>query len=107
MSGSGFVHLHNHSEFSLLDGAARIDAMVARAAGYGMPALALTDHGSMFGALQFHDAAWSAGIKPILGVDVWEPSYYIDYRNRRPDYLKAFVDSLINWEYVEELYSKV
>ena len=65
MSGSGFVHLHNHSEFSLLDGAARIDAMVARAAGYGMPALALTDHGSMFGALQFHDAAWSAGIKPI------------------------------------------
>ena len=42
--------------------------------------------------------------KPILGVDVWEHSYYIDYRNRRPDYLKAFVDSLVNWEYVAELY---
>ena len=42
--------------------------------------------------------------KPILGVDVWEHSYYIDYRNRRPDYLKAFVDHLINWEYVAELY---
>ncbi|MCW2307935.1 superoxide dismutase [Rhodobium gokarnense] len=44
------------------------------------------------------------GGTPILGVDVWEHSYYIDYRNKRPDYLAAFVDSLINWEYVEELY---
>jgi superoxide dismutase, Fe-Mn family len=41
---------------------------------------------------------------PILGVDVWEHSYYIDYRNRRPDYLKAFVENLVNWEYVEKLY---
>ena len=41
---------------------------------------------------------------PILGVDVWEHSYYIDYRNRRPDYLKAFVDHLVNWEYVAKLY---
>src|SRR6516164_1835735 len=44
------------------------------------------------------------GGKPILGVDVWEHSYYIDYRNRRPDYLKAWVDHLINWEYVAELF---
>ncbi len=44
------------------------------------------------------------GATPILGCDVWEHSYYIDYRNRRPDYLKAFVDHLINWEYVEELF---
>jgi Fe-Mn family superoxide dismutase len=42
--------------------------------------------------------------RPILGVDVWEHSYYIDYRNRRPDYLKAFVTNLINWEYAAELY---
>ncbi|MBC2884706.1 superoxide dismutase [Ochrobactrum sp. CM-21-5] len=46
------------------------------------------------------------GATPILGVDVWEHSYYIDYRNARPKYLEAFVDSLINWEYVEELYEK-
>lgn len=46
------------------------------------------------------------GGNPILGVDVWEHSYYIDYRNRRPDYLKAFVENLVNWEYVEELLSK-
>ena len=45
------------------------------------------------------------GGTPILGVDVWEHSYYIDYRNRRPDYLKAFVEHLVNWEYVAELYA--
>ena len=43
---------------------------------------------------------------PILGVDVWEHSYYIDYRNARPKYLEAFVDSLVNWEYVDELLAK-
>jgi Fe-Mn family superoxide dismutase len=46
------------------------------------------------------------GATPILGVDVWEHSYYIDYRNRRPDYLKAFIENLVNWEYVEALYEK-
>ena len=46
------------------------------------------------------------GATPILGVDVWEHAYYIDYRNRRPDYLKAFVEQLINWEYVDSLYGK-
>ncbi len=46
------------------------------------------------------------GAAPILGVDVWEHSYYIDYRNARPKYLEAFVDSLINWDYVAELYEK-
>lgn len=45
------------------------------------------------------------GATPILGVDVWEHSYYIDYRNLRPKYLEAFVDNLINWEYVEKLYA--
>jgi Fe-Mn family superoxide dismutase len=46
------------------------------------------------------------GGKPILGVDVWEHSYYIDYRNARPKYLEAFVDNLINWEYVEKLFDE-
>jgi Fe-Mn family superoxide dismutase len=46
------------------------------------------------------------GAKPILGVDVWEHSYYIDYRNRRPDYLKAFIENLVNWEHVETMYAE-
>ncbi len=46
------------------------------------------------------------GETPILGCDVWEHSYYIDYRNRRPDYVKAFLNDLVNWDYVAELYSK-
>jgi Fe-Mn family superoxide dismutase len=46
------------------------------------------------------------GGAPILGCDVWEHSYYIDYRNRRPDYLKAFVEHLVNWEYVDEMFQK-
>ncbi|MDB5568837.1 MAG: Superoxide dismutase [Hyphomicrobiales bacterium] len=45
------------------------------------------------------------GGTPILGCDVWEHSYYIDYRNRRPDYVKAFIDSLVNWEYVAQMYA--
>jgi superoxide dismutase, Fe-Mn family len=44
------------------------------------------------------------GAKPILGCDVWEHSYYIDYRNRRPDYAKAFIENLVNWDYVDEMY---
>ncbi len=46
------------------------------------------------------------GAMPILGCDVWEHSYYIDYRNRRPDYIKAFLEHLVNWEYVDELFQK-
>ncbi|MBO0745687.1 MAG: DNA polymerase III subunit alpha, partial [Candidatus Dormibacteraeota bacterium] len=66
-----FVHLHNHTEFSLLDGASRIKAMVARAADLGMPGLALTDHGVMYGAITFYKACQAAGIKPILGFEAY------------------------------------
>jgi DNA polymerase III subunit alpha len=66
-----FVHLHNHTEFSLLDGASRINAMVARAAELEMPALALTDHGVMYGAIHFYKACKQAGIKPILGFEAY------------------------------------
>ena len=66
-----FVHLHTHTEYSLLDGAARIDALFARAAEEAMPALAVTDHGAMFGALNFYEAGRTAGVKPILGVETY------------------------------------
>jgi DNA polymerase-3 subunit alpha len=64
-----FVHLHNHSQFSLLDGAQRLEEMVARAAELEMPALAITDHGNLFGAVPFFEAATAAGVKPILGCE--------------------------------------
>ena len=66
-----FVHLHNHTEYSLLDGASRIHAMVARAAELEMPAIALTDHGVMYGAIHFYKACKDAGIKPIVGCEVY------------------------------------
>jgi DNA polymerase III subunit alpha len=71
MTEPSFVHLHTHSEYSLLDGAARIDAMCAKAAAMGMPAIALTDHGSMFGVLDFYEAARRHGIEPIVGVEAY------------------------------------
>jgi DNA polymerase-3 subunit alpha len=71
LSGRSFVHLHNHTEYSLLDGASRIDALFARAADEEMPALAITDHGAMFGALGFYEAGVKAGVKPILGVETY------------------------------------
>jgi DNA polymerase-3 subunit alpha len=66
-----FVHLHVHSEYSLLDGAARLKRLVERAAGLGFPAIALTDHGNMFGAIDFYEHARAAGIKPILGCELY------------------------------------
>ncbi|MGB3701888.1 MAG: PHP domain-containing protein, partial [Anaerolineales bacterium] len=66
-----FVHLHVHSEYSLLDGFSNITQMVQRAKEMGMPALALTDHGTMFGVMEFYNAATKAGIKPIVGVEAY------------------------------------
>ncbi|MCE2529206.1 MAG: DNA polymerase III subunit alpha [Acidimicrobiia bacterium] len=69
MASNGFVHLHVHSEFSMLDGAARIDDAVQAVVSDGQPALGLTDHGVLYGAVDFYRAATGAGIKPILGVE--------------------------------------
>src|SRR3954471_9199198 len=66
-----FVHLHTHSEYSLLDGANRIGDLIRRTQEFEMPALALTDHGCMFGAWEFQDQARKAGIKPILGMEAY------------------------------------
>ena len=66
-----FVHLHLHSEYSLLDGAARIDKVVKVAKSYGMPAIAITDHGNMYGVIPFYDACKKQGIKPIIGCEFY------------------------------------
>ena len=72
-----FVHLHLHTEYSLLDGATRTDDLAKRVAALGMPACAITDHGNMFGAVEFYDAMKSAGVKPIIGCEM-----YVAYGSR-------------------------
>ena len=66
-----FVHLHVHSHYSLLDGACKIPELVETAKGYGMPAVAVTDHGNMFGAVEFFREATDTGVKPILGYEAY------------------------------------
>jgi DNA polymerase-3 subunit alpha len=66
-----FVHLHLHSQYSLLDGAIKIDPLFERAKALDMPAVALTDHGNLFGAIEFYEAAQRHGVKPILGCEVY------------------------------------
>jgi DNA polymerase-3 subunit alpha len=71
MSHADFVHLHLHTEYSLLDGACRLDKLVERAHQLKFPALAITDHGAMHGAIDFYQAARARGIKPIIGCEVY------------------------------------
>lgn len=71
MLHANFVHLHVHSEYSLLDGAIKIRDLVQKAHDYKMPAVAITDHGNMFGAIEFYQQAYAAGIKPIIGAEVY------------------------------------
>src|SRR5436309_4622617 len=72
-----FVHLHLHTEYSLLDGASRPEELAKRVAALGMPACAITDHGNMFGAVEFYNAMKSAGVKPIIGCEM-----YVAYGSR-------------------------
>lgn len=71
MNQSSFVHLHNHTEYSMLDGAAKIGPMLAEVERLGMPAIGMTDHGNMFGASEFYNSATKAGVKPIIGVEAY------------------------------------
>lgn len=70
-SQDSFVHLHVHTEYSMLDGAARLGALADRAAELGMPAVAMTDHGNVFGAYEFYSKAKAAGVKPIIGIEAY------------------------------------
>ncbi|WP_320172033.1 DNA polymerase III subunit alpha [Maridesulfovibrio sp.] len=78
---SEFVHLHVHTEYSLLDGAIRIKDLCQQAKDFGMPAVAITDHGSMFGAVNFYMTAMEMGIKPIIGCEVYVAPGDIDDEN--------------------------
>jgi len=71
MPAPRFVHLRLHTEYSIVDGMARVDDAVAAAAADGMPALAITDAGNLFGAIKFFEAARAQGVQPIIGCDLW------------------------------------
>ncbi len=87
-----FVHLHVHSEYSLLDGLLKIDDMIKKAIDLEMPAVALTDHGNMYGAIDFYKSATKAGIKPIIGCEVYQAP-------------KSRFDKKLNKEKKEDLYN--
>jgi DNA polymerase-3 subunit alpha len=76
-----FTHLHVHTEFSMLDGAARLDEMVAKAVADGQPAIGMTDHGNMYGTLEFYKECRKQGIKPIIGTEAYMAH---DHRSERP-----------------------
>ena len=81
-----FVHLHNHTEYSLLDGAAQVGSIVDKAHALGMPAVAITDHGVMFGVIDFYKAARKKGIKPLIGCEVYvAPRSRFDREARKDD----------------------
>jgi DNA polymerase-3 subunit alpha len=83
---SRFSHLHTHSHYSLLSALPKIDELVAEAKKLGMPALALTDNGNLYGAIEFYKAAKKAGVKPIIGVD-----FYVATRSRKD--MQAGIDN--------------
>jgi DNA polymerase-3 subunit alpha len=86
MSQPAFAHLHLHSQYSLLDGAIRLGDLVKKTREYGMSSVALTDHGTMFGALEFHQACQKEGIRPVIGAEVYvapDSRHNRDYANSR------------------------
>jgi DNA polymerase-3 subunit alpha len=88
-----FVHLHVHSEYSLLDGLSRVKGLVAQAKELGQPAIALTDHGTMFGTIDFYRAAREVGVKPIIGIEAYLSAGPMEERLRRHYHLLLLAEN--------------
>lgn len=104
-----FVHLHNHSEFSLLDGASKIKDMVKYAVAEEMPAIALTDHGTMYGSFEFYKAAQAANIKGIVGVELYCATRHRTQRDPKKDgnyHLVALAKNEIGYKNLLQLVTK-
>lgn len=111
MADSSFVHLHLHTEYSTLDGAVRCGDVAARAAELGMPAVAMTDHGNMFGAIEFYEAARKNGVKPILGCEIYlAPESMQDKKEipgrKRATHLTLLAENNTGWGNLVQLVSK-
>lgn len=104
-----FVHLHTHSHYSLLDGLAKVDDLIGQAKKLGMEALALTDHGNLYGSVEFYKKAKKASIKPILGVEVYlAPRSRLDKTptGERYYHLTLLCENLIGWKNLLKLVTK-
>ena len=105
---SDFVHLHLHSGFSLLDGACDHERLATMAADYGMPAVAVTDHGNLFGAIGFYEAARKKGVKPIIGCEMYVSKTSLhdrDPRTARPHHLILLCENLRGYQNLIKLVS--
>ena len=80
-----FAHLHVHTQYSLLDGASRIPALVARAKALGQTAMAITDHGVMYGVIDFYRECKKQGIKPIIGIETYVASRGYTFKDGKMD----------------------
>jgi len=98
-----FVHLHLHTEFSLLDGACRIKEVVKKAKSLNMPAIAMTDHGNMYGAVNFHDECVKQGIKPILGCEFYVCDDLNNKSDRKYAHLILLVKNEIGYKNISKL----
>jgi DNA polymerase-3 subunit alpha len=105
MSVSEFTHLHLHSQYSLLDGAIRLKDLFPKVAEQGMSAVALTDHGNMFGAVDFYKKAKAAGIKPIFGSETYVCDDRFDRQNRRNYHLILLAKSEVGYKNLQFLNS--
>ncbi|MHB1548478.1 MAG: PHP domain-containing protein, partial [Acidimicrobiales bacterium] len=101
MTARSFTHLHTHTEFSMLDGAARVDDLVAAAVADGQPALGITDHGNMYGVLDFYAACRKAGVNPVIGTEAYMAA---ESRHDRPVRRGKVDDGGGNVEGGEKLY---
>src|SRR6056297_2474769 len=106
-----FVHLHLHTEYSTLDGAVRCKEVTKRAAELGMPAVAMTDHGNLFGAIEFYQAAHKAGVKPILGCEIYLAPESMAHKSevpgrKRATHLTLLAENNTGWANLVQLVTK-
>ena len=111
MSSDSFVHLHLHTEYSTLDGAIRIGDLAKRAAELEMPAVAMTDHGNLYGAINFWLKCQEAGVKPIFGCEIYLAPFELDEKKevpgrKRATHLTLLAENNTGWENLTKLVSK-
>ena len=111
MSSPSFVHLHLHTEYSTLDGAVRIKDLVKKAAELEMPAVAMTDHGNLYGAVNFFMACQDAGIKPIFGCEIYLAPFTMSEKKevvgrKRSTHLTLLAENEVGWQNLTKLVTK-